>query len=145
MKLTDYEREMFDGVHGRAKAQAMDLLVRYGEALDAECLVETNNVAGGFGGVNFGLIIDSTSVGNVSSGANSVVGGFVCRRVIASLRQSRCVEHVLRLLLCGHRRRRLFRAVPDRLERGAHTLRIRAVLEVLECQRPGVVRGACVG
>ena len=23
MKLTDYEKEMFDGVHGRAKARAM--------------------------------------------------------------------------------------------------------------------------
>ncbi len=48
MKLTDYEKEMFDGVHGRAKARAMDLLVRYGEALGAERLVETNNVAGAF-------------------------------------------------------------------------------------------------
>ena len=34
--------------HGRAKARAMDLLVRYGEALGAERLVETNNVAGAF-------------------------------------------------------------------------------------------------
>lgn len=48
MKLTDYEKEMFDGVHGRAKARAMDLLVRYGEALGAEKLIETNNVAGAF-------------------------------------------------------------------------------------------------
>ena len=48
MKLTDYEKEMFDGVHGRAKARAMDLLVRYGQALGAERLVETNNVAGAF-------------------------------------------------------------------------------------------------
>ncbi len=48
MKLTDYEKEMFDGVHGRAKARAMDLLVRYGEALGAERLIETNNVAGAF-------------------------------------------------------------------------------------------------
>jgi predicted aconitase len=48
MKLTDYEKEMLDGVHGRAKARAMDLLVRYGEALGAERLVETNNVAGAF-------------------------------------------------------------------------------------------------
>ncbi len=48
MKLTDYEKAMFDGVHGRAKARAMDLLVRYGEALGAERLVETNNVAGAF-------------------------------------------------------------------------------------------------
>jgi len=48
MKLTDYEKAMYDGVHGRAKARAMDLLVRYGEALGAERLVETNNVAGAF-------------------------------------------------------------------------------------------------
>ncbi len=48
MKLTDDEKEMLDGVHGRAKARAMDLLVRYGEALGAERLVETNNVAGAF-------------------------------------------------------------------------------------------------
>jgi len=39
---------MFDGEQGRAKARAMDLLVRYGEALGAERLVETNNVAGDF-------------------------------------------------------------------------------------------------
>jgi hypothetical protein len=48
MKLTDYEKAMYDGAHGRAKARAMDLLVRYGEALGAEKLVETNNVAGAF-------------------------------------------------------------------------------------------------
>ena len=48
MDLTDYERAMLDGEHGRAKARAMELLVRYGEALGAERLVETNNVAGAF-------------------------------------------------------------------------------------------------
>src|SRR3954468_22844132 len=48
MKLTDHERSMLDGTQGRAKARAMDLLVRYGEALNAERLVETNNVAGAF-------------------------------------------------------------------------------------------------
>src|SRR4051794_37875158 len=48
MKLTDHERSMLDGTQGRAKARAMDLLVRYGEALGAECLVETDNVAGAF-------------------------------------------------------------------------------------------------
>ena len=45
MRLTDHEKAMFDGEQGRAKARAMDLLVRYGEALGAERLVETNNVA----------------------------------------------------------------------------------------------------
>ena len=48
MELTEYEKAMYDGVHGRPKARAMDLLVRYGEALGAEKLVETNNVAGAF-------------------------------------------------------------------------------------------------
>lgn len=39
---------MRDGGHGEAAARAMDLLVRYGEALGAERLVETRNVAGAF-------------------------------------------------------------------------------------------------
>lgn len=46
MNLSDYEKEMRDGAHGAAKARAMDLLIRYGEALGAERLVETGNVAG---------------------------------------------------------------------------------------------------
>jgi predicted aconitase len=48
MKLTDAEKAMYDGREGPAKQKAMDLLVRYGEALDAERLIETNNVAGAF-------------------------------------------------------------------------------------------------
>lgn len=48
MNLTDHERAMLDGAHGPARQKAMDLLVRYGEALGAERLVETNNVAGAF-------------------------------------------------------------------------------------------------
>ena len=48
MRLTDLEKAMLDGADGRAKARAMELLVRYGEALGAERLVETNNVAGAF-------------------------------------------------------------------------------------------------
>jgi predicted aconitase len=46
MKLTDAEKAMLDGKHGKAKQKAMDLLVRYGEALDAERLVDVKNVAG---------------------------------------------------------------------------------------------------
>lgn len=46
MQLTDEERAMADGASGPAIAAAMDLLVRYGEALRAERLVETNNVCG---------------------------------------------------------------------------------------------------
>ncbi len=46
MQLTDEERRMRDGAEGDAVAAAMDLLIRYGEALDAERLCETRNVAG---------------------------------------------------------------------------------------------------
>ena len=41
MRLTDAERAMLDGRDGAAKQKAMDLLMRYGEALGAERLVET--------------------------------------------------------------------------------------------------------
>jgi predicted aconitase len=46
MKLTDDEMRMRDGAEGGAVAAAMDLLIRYGEALGAERLVDTRNVAG---------------------------------------------------------------------------------------------------
>jgi len=46
MRLTDAERAMADGAQGAAAARAMDLLIRYGNALGAERLVETGNVAG---------------------------------------------------------------------------------------------------
>ncbi|MCR2763062.1 aconitase X catalytic domain-containing protein [Microbacterium sp. zg.B48] len=46
MRLTDEERVMRDGAEGEAVAAAMDLLIRYGEALGAERLVDTRNVAG---------------------------------------------------------------------------------------------------
>jgi hypothetical protein len=46
MKLTDNEQAMLDGHDGKAKQKAMDLLVRYGEALGAERFVDTTNVAG---------------------------------------------------------------------------------------------------
>jgi hypothetical protein len=49
MKLTAGERAMLDGKQGRAKQKAMDLLVRYGEALGAERFVDTNNVCGTVG------------------------------------------------------------------------------------------------
>lgn len=38
---------MLDGAEGEARAHAMDLIVRYGRALGAERLVDTNSVAGG--------------------------------------------------------------------------------------------------
>jgi predicted aconitase len=46
MKLADDEKAMRDGAEGPAVAAAMDLLVRYGEALGAERLCDTRNVAG---------------------------------------------------------------------------------------------------
>lgn len=46
MKLTDDEKAMLDGAEGPARQKAMDLLVRYGNALGAERLVATNNVCG---------------------------------------------------------------------------------------------------
>jgi len=45
MMLTDHEKSMLDGERGRARQKAMELLVRYGEALGAERLVETKNAA----------------------------------------------------------------------------------------------------
>lgn len=46
MRLSDEEKAMRDGRDGEAVARAMDLLIRYGEALGAESLVETRNVCG---------------------------------------------------------------------------------------------------
>lgn len=46
MRLTDEEMAMRDGRDGPAIAKAMDLLIRYGEALGAQALVETRNVCG---------------------------------------------------------------------------------------------------
>jgi predicted aconitase len=48
MRLSADEHAMLDGAQGPATQKAMDLLVRYGEALGAERLIETNNVAGAF-------------------------------------------------------------------------------------------------
>jgi predicted aconitase len=44
MQLTPKEQAMLDGAEGPAVQAAMDLLMRYGRALGAERLVETNNV-----------------------------------------------------------------------------------------------------
>jgi len=46
MQLTDEEKGMRDGAEGDATAAAMDLLIRYGEALGAEHLCRVRNVAG---------------------------------------------------------------------------------------------------
>ena len=44
--LTDQERAMLDGSDGAAVQKAMELLVRYADALGADRFVETDNVAG---------------------------------------------------------------------------------------------------
>ena len=46
MHLTDGEKAMLDGAGGPARQKAMELLVRYAEALGADRFVDTNNVAG---------------------------------------------------------------------------------------------------
>jgi len=46
MKLRTDEKAMLDGAEGRAVQVAMDLLVRYGDALGAEEFIDTNNVCG---------------------------------------------------------------------------------------------------
>ena len=50
MRLEDDEKAMLDGKEGPAVRKAMELLVRYGEALGAERMVDTNNVGGVCGG-----------------------------------------------------------------------------------------------
>jgi len=46
MRLTGPEQAMLDGAEGPARQRAMDLLVRYGDALGAERFVDTTNIAG---------------------------------------------------------------------------------------------------
>jgi predicted aconitase len=46
MRLTDAEQAMLDGRDGKARQKAMELLVRYGEALGCERFVEATNIAG---------------------------------------------------------------------------------------------------
>ena len=46
MILTDEEKRMRDGAEGTATAAAMDLLIRYGDALACDRLCDVRNVAG---------------------------------------------------------------------------------------------------
>jgi predicted aconitase len=46
MRLTDDEQAMLDGREGKARQKAMELLVRYAEALGVDRFVDTTNVAG---------------------------------------------------------------------------------------------------
>ena len=52
LRLTDGEERMLDGRDGKARQKAMELLVRYAEALGAERFVDTRNVAGVPGSAN---------------------------------------------------------------------------------------------
>ncbi len=52
MILTDDEKAMLDGREGQARQKAMDLLVRYANALGAERFVDVTNVAGVPGSAN---------------------------------------------------------------------------------------------
>ena len=52
LRLTDTEKAMLDGRDGKARQKAMELLVRYAEALGAERFVDTRNVAGVPGSAN---------------------------------------------------------------------------------------------
>jgi predicted aconitase len=52
LKLTDSEKAMLDGRDGKARQKAMELLVRYAEALGADRFVDTRNVAGVPGSAN---------------------------------------------------------------------------------------------
>jgi len=52
LTLTDDEKAMLDGRRGKATQKAMDLLVRYAEALGAERFLDTKNVAGVPGSAN---------------------------------------------------------------------------------------------
>ena len=44
MKLTDHEKQMLDGVHGQAKAVAMERLVDFGTAVEAKEMAQLSNV-----------------------------------------------------------------------------------------------------
>ncbi|MPW24238.1 DUF521 domain-containing protein [Alkalibaculum sp. M08DMB] len=46
MKLTNSEKAMLEGQEGEAVQKAMEMLVRYGEALGAEKFIDTTNVGG---------------------------------------------------------------------------------------------------
>ena len=46
MILTEEEKRMRDGAEGAATAAAMDLLIRYGDALACDRLCDVRNVAG---------------------------------------------------------------------------------------------------
>jgi len=52
MILTEYEKALLDGKEGKARQKALELLIKYGDAVGAEKFIETNNVCAA---VNAGL------------------------------------------------------------------------------------------
>jgi predicted aconitase len=67
MKLTDEEKALLDGSAGLARQKAMELLVRYGEALGAERLLETNNVCVSITGLAISRINNNINAANINS------------------------------------------------------------------------------
>ena len=76
MKLTNEEKAMRDGRDGNAVARAMDLLIRYGEALGAEDFVETRNVCGTVTATTPFMRDFALKQGGESGGLNAVFSEF---------------------------------------------------------------------
>jgi predicted aconitase len=79
LALTDDEKAMLDGRAGRARQKAMDLLVRYAEALGADRFVDTRNVAGVPGSANPFLqhyYRDQGDRGSVTGGRDAIFSYF---------------------------------------------------------------------
>ena len=67
MILTDDEKAILNGSEGLARRKAMELLVKYGEALGAEKLVDTNNVCVSVTASRFSMGEDSGEAGYVDA------------------------------------------------------------------------------
>ncbi len=76
MKLTNEEKAMRDGLQGDAVAKAMDLLIRYGEALGADDFVETRNVCGTVTATTPFMRDFALKQGGESGGLNAVFSEF---------------------------------------------------------------------
>src|ERR1700733_14840468 len=103
MILADDEKAMLDGAGGIARQRAMELLVRYAEALGAERFVDTKNIAGvpgsstvflqkyfeehagdgGFAAVFSPCDLDAGQVMSIPS-----AGGGTCRHLQGGMRRS---------------------------------------------------------
>ena len=74
LTLTDDEKAMLDGRHGKARQKAMELLVRYAEALGADRFVDTKNVAGVPGSAN--AFLQNYYKGKDASGGDAIFSYF---------------------------------------------------------------------